>query len=181
MSHKFQVLLVHGWTASHQVTTSLTDADYIFPRQAIDPGIALGPVCICRVVAATPSGTGILGVLLPGRTWSRVARLSTRVWLRETSSNHCFIAASFRERLGSKLAARRHHSRAPTASWFQVDAGERPFVIDPTLPQLQRCHGDSSHVDSKFKTAIPETETTYIICTRTLVRTIVRQSTNSLP
>ena len=116
-------------------------------------------------------------------------RHSQRNWDagRSTASlNHCFIVTSFRERLGSKLAARRHHGRAPAASWFQVDVGKRPFVIDPTLPQLQRClgdslvalaysnssfssqkeaatHGNTSHVDSKFKNAIPETETAYII------------------
>ena len=43
------------------------------------------------------------------------------------SSNHCFMVASFRERLGSKLAAHCHHGQAPAASWFQVDASERPF------------------------------------------------------
>ena len=55
---------------------------------------------------------------------------------RSTASpNHFFIVA--------RLAARRHHGRAPAASWFQVDAGERPFVIDPTLSQLQRCLGSA--------------------------------------
>ena len=29
----------HGWTASHQLTTSLADADDIFPRQAIDVSV----------------------------------------------------------------------------------------------------------------------------------------------
>ena len=50
------------------------------------------------------------------------------------SSNHCFMITSFRERLGSKLAAHRHHGQAPAASWFQVDMSERPFVMAQTLP-----------------------------------------------
>ena len=34
------------------------------------------------------------------------------------SSNHCFMIASFREQLGSKLAAHRHHGRAP--AWLRL-------------------------------------------------------------
>ena len=43
------------------------------------------------------------------------------------SSNHCFMITSFRERLGKIAAAHRHHGRAPAASWFKVDASERPL------------------------------------------------------
>ena len=162
----------HGWTASHQLTPSLTNADNIFPRQAIDPGIALGPVCS-----------------------TNCCRHSQQKWdagRSTASSNHCFIVASFPEQLGNKLAAGQHHGRAPAASWFQVDTGERPFVINPTLPQLQRClggslvalvysnssfssqkaaamHSNTSHIDSKFKNAIPETETAYTIRPRSIV------------
>ena len=44
---------------------------------------------------------------------------------------------------GSKLAAHWHHGQAPAASWFQVDASKKYFVMDPTLPGLQRCFGDA--------------------------------------
>ena len=57
----------HGWTvatASRQLATTLTDADDNFTEQAVDPGIALGPVCIRCVVATTASRTGRLGILL---------------------------------------------------------------------------------------------------------------------
>ena len=42
-------------TASRQLATTLTDADDNFTLQAVDPGIALGPVCIQRVVATSAS------------------------------------------------------------------------------------------------------------------------------
>ena len=51
-------------TASQQLATTLTDTDDNFTCQVVDPRIALGPVCIRLVVAATASGSGMLGVLL---------------------------------------------------------------------------------------------------------------------
>ena len=57
----------HGWTgatASQQLATILTDADDNFTPQAVDPGIALGPVCIRQVIATTASKTGMLEVSL---------------------------------------------------------------------------------------------------------------------
>ena len=63
---------------------------------------------------------------------------------RSTASlHHCFMIASFREQLSSKLAVHWHHGQAPAASWFQLDASERYFVMDPTLPGLQKCFGDA--------------------------------------
>ena len=48
------------------------------------------------------------------------------------------MIASLRERLGSKLAAHRHHGLAPATSWFQiqVDTNERLFVMAQTLATL---------------------------------------------
>ena len=97
-------------------------------------GIALGPVCIRRVVATTATWT----VHEAGRSTA-----SSNHCFMIASLNHCFMIASFRERLGSKLTAHRHHGRAPAASWFQVDTSERPFVMAQTLPWLQRCFGGS--------------------------------------
>ena len=40
---------MHSWadtTASQQLTTILIDADDNFTSQAVDPGLALGPVCV---------------------------------------------------------------------------------------------------------------------------------------
>ena len=87
----------HGWTASRQLATILTDADDNLTRQAVDPGIALGPVYIRRVVAATASGTWMLGILLPARS-------------------NFFMVASLQEQQGSKLAAHQHHGQVPAAS-----------------------------------------------------------------
>ena len=50
------------------------------------------------------------------------------------SLNHCYMIASFRQQLGSKLAAHWQHGHVPAASWFQVIVSERPFIMDPTLP-----------------------------------------------
>ena len=50
-----------------QLATILTDANDNLTRQAVYPGIALGPVYIRPVVAATASGTGLLCVLLPAQ------------------------------------------------------------------------------------------------------------------
>ena len=49
------------------------DVDDNFTCQVVDPGIALRPVCIQRVIAPTASGSGMLGVLLPAQiivSWS---------------------------------------------------------------------------------------------------------------
>ena len=116
---------IHGWTASHQLATILKDADDNFTRQVVDPEIVLGQA---QFVYST----------------SR-CRHSQQYWdagHSTASLNHCFMVAIFREQLDSKLAAHLHRGRTPAASWFQVDAGERLFVINPTLPRLQRCFGD---------------------------------------
>ena len=132
VSHKFRSCscssylvcgTTHGWTASHQLATILTDADDNFTRQVVDPGIVLGRVCIFnKLLPPLPAVPGCwtfycqLELLFHGRQLPRAAR--------QQASCHL------------------HRGQTPAASWFQVDAGERPFVIDPTLPQLQRCFGD---------------------------------------
>ena len=63
--------------------TTLTDADDNFTCQVVDPGIALGLVCIQRVVATT-------------------CQLNCEAGRSTASLNHCFMIASFREWLGSK-------------------------------------------------------------------------------
>lgn len=83
VSHKFSRLFMQwhsaysvcgtkrGWTDatdSWQLATTLMDTDKInLTRQVVDPGIALGPVCIQQVVATTASETWRLGVLLLAR------------------------------------------------------------------------------------------------------------------
>ena len=54
------------------------------------------------------------------------------------SSNHYFMVASFREQLGSKLTAYRHHGQVPAASWFQANASKRPFVDSASTAEMFR-------------------------------------------
>ena len=60
---------MHGWTdatASRQLATTLTNADDNFRlARWLIQGQRLGPVCIRQGIAATASGTGRLGILLP--------------------------------------------------------------------------------------------------------------------
>ena len=96
---------------------------------------------------------------------------------RSTASlHHCFMIASFRERLSSKVAAHWHHGRAPAASWFQLDASESisswiQLCLDcrdvsgmllwpkntsfPVKKQQQRTTTLASSIQ-KFKNAIPK-------------------------
>ena len=50
-----QVDILNASTKCSELATTLTAADNNFTRQMVDPGIALGPVCIRRVVATTTS------------------------------------------------------------------------------------------------------------------------------
>ena len=160
---------------SHQLATILMDANDNFTCQAVDPGIALGPVCIFN-------------------EWNWDAGRST------ASSNHCSMVANFRERLGSKLAAHRHlvsepdphHGRAPLSILALSRHGRKAFrqrSNSASIPEMFRGSFSGlsilkfilfqsksssnaqphSHVDLKFKNAIPETETAYIICPHTIV------------
>ena len=82
--------------------------------KVVDPGIALGLVCIPRVVAATASRTG---------------RRST------TSSNHEYQLL----RAGSKLTAHWHHGRVPAASRFEQKALHHGSDSALTTELFQRC------------------------------------------
>ena len=104
-------------------------------------------------------------------------QLNCEVGHSTTSLNHCSMIASFWKRLGSKLAAHRHHGKAPAVSWFQVRTSKRSFIMAQTPPWLQSVWGsfgglsspfssqkaasipnNTSLVDSKFQNAIPEME-----------------------
>ena len=148
----------HGWTdtiASRQLVTTLTDTDNNLTCRAVDPGIALEPVCIQWVIAINASWTVRLGILQPA--WIIVP------WSQASESG--------------KLAAHRHHGKAPAASWFQVRTSKRSFIMAQTPPWLQSVWGsfgglsspfssqkaasipnNTSLVDSKFQNAIPEME-----------------------
>ena len=152
---------MHCWTASHQLATVPT---IISLGRRLSQG-----QCQDKFVYST----------------SR-CRPSQRYWdagHSTASLNRCFMVASFRERLDSKLAAHLYRGQMPAASWFQVDASERPFVIDP---QLQRCFGilqwpkrtqvhpfpgtaTPATSIQKFKNVIPETEIAYVIRSHTIV------------
>ena len=84
--------------------------------QVLEPELALWPICIGWVFAATASRTG-------------------RLWVLLTACSNCCMMVSFWEWLGNKLAGRWHHGQVSAASWFPVDMIERPFVMgsDSTL------------------------------------------------
>ena len=130
-SHKFSWLFMqrhspylvcwttHGWTdatASWQLATTLTMATIISDSSSARTSLYLTSCCHRQ------------------RNWEAG---------RPTASlNHFYVIASFRERLGRRLGCPRRHGRALVASWFQVNASERLFVMVPTLPWLPRCFGD---------------------------------------
>ena len=116
--------------ASRRYPDAVTDANDNFIRQAVDPGIALGP---CSLYSTSRC---------------HHCQLNCEAGRSTASLKHCLMIASFRERLGNKLAARRYHGRAPAASCMVSSLHERKALslMAQTAEMFQGSFGDLSEL-----------------------------------